>query len=136
WSADGMRGHGGVWTKCALPIHINLNIKPVVPMKSLFFYLILSLLIVGCGQREEVETRQVIIAQQQVAQANRAKEEAEKKAAIALANQKAAEEKAAVESSSSQRIIFGLGVGALLAFFVGVGLGSASRKVAAKASSE
>jgi ABC-type nitrate/sulfonate/bicarbonate transport system permease component len=41
-----------------------------------------------------------------------------------------------MESSSSQRIIFGLGVGALLAFFFGVGLGSSSRKVAAKAGNE
>ena len=67
------------------------------------------------------------------------KQQAEKNAAIALANQKAAEEKAAVEreqaaleKSSSQRIIFGLSVGALLAFLVGIGLGSSSRKTAGK----
>ena len=105
-------------------------------MKSLVLYLMLSLLIVGCGQREEVETRQVIIAQQQLAQAHREKQDAEKKAAIALANQESAEEKAAIESSSSQRIIFGLGVGALLSFFFGIGLGSSARKHAAKVSSE
>mgnify|MGYP007001893351 CR=1 FL=1 len=52
-------------------------------------------------------------------------------AAIALANQKAVEEKAALEKSSSERIIFGLSVGALLAFFIGIGLGSSSRKTAA-----
>lgn len=96
----------------------------------------LSMLLIACGQREEVEPRQIIIAQQQLAQVTKEKQDAEKKAAIALANQKIAEEKAAIESSSSQRIIFGLGVGALLAFFLGVGLGSSSRKVAGKPANE
>lgn len=105
-------------------------------MKRYFLVVILSVLLIACGQREEVEPRQIIIAQQQLAQVTKEKQEAEKKAADALATLKVAEEKAAMESSSSQRIIFGLGVGALLAFFLGVGLGSSSRKVAGKTANE
>lgn len=105
-------------------------------MYRYFLVAFLSMLLIACGQREEVEPRQIIIAQQQIAQANREKQEAEKKAADALATLKVAEEKAAMESSSSQRIIFGLGVGALLAFFFGVGLGSKTRELAGKTVNE
>jgi hypothetical protein len=105
-------------------------------MKRYFLVVIMSVLMIACGQREELEPKQVIIAQQQLVQVTKEKQEAEKKAAIALANQKAAEEKAAIESASSQRIIFGLGVGALLAFFFGIGLGSSARKVAGKPANE
>ena len=73
----------------------------------------------ACAQKEEPTQ----LAQQQV-------KLAEKNAAIALANLKAAEEKAASEKEQSQRIIYGLGVGVLLALFVGIGLGSSARKKA------
>jgi hypothetical protein len=62
--------------------------------------------------------------------------QAEKNAAIALANLKAAEERAALEKAQSQRIIFALGVSALLALFVGIGLGSSARKKADQLSRE
>lgn len=97
---------------------------------------ILSVLLIACGQNEDAEPRQVAIAKQQLAQVTKEKQDAEKKAAVALANQKVAEEKAAIDNSSSQRIIFGLSVGALLAFFFGVGLGSSTRKVAGKPANE
>lgn len=105
-------------------------------MKRYVLYAVLALLLGGCGQKEEAR---VGFAQQQIAKALWEQQQAEKNAAIALANQKAAEEKAALEKSSSERIVFGLSVGALLAFFVGIGLGSSSRKTAtasAKASSD
>ena len=89
-------------------------------MHRLFLVILVALALGGCGQKEEP----TLTVQQQVMQA-------EKNAAIALANLKAAEEKAALEKSSSERIIFGLSVGALLAFFIGIGLGSSSRKTAA-----
>jgi len=99
-------------------------------MNRYVLYAVLALMLGGCGQKEEAR---VVIAQQQAAQAHWAQQQAEKNAAISLANQKAVEEKAALEKSSSERIIFGLSVGALLAFFVGIGLGSSSRKAAASA---
>jgi ABC-type nitrate/sulfonate/bicarbonate transport system permease component len=96
-------------------------------MNRYVLYVVLALLLSGCGRKEEA----IVIAQQQVAKALWEQQQAEKNAAIALANQKAVEEKAALEKSSSERIIFGLSVGALLAFFIGIGLGSSSRKTAA-----
>ena len=85
---------------------------------------VLAILLVGCGQKEEAQTARVAYQQ-----AIKDKEQAEKNAAIALASQEAAEEKAA----NLTRITFGLGIGALLAFFFGVGLGSSSRKLASAA---
>ena len=112
-------------------------------MNRYVLYAVLALLLVGCGQKEEAEAAKVVIAQQQAAKALWEQQQAEKNAAIALVNQKAAEEKAAmereqaaIEKSSALRIIFGLSVGALLAFFSGIGLGSSSRKTAGKASSD
>lgn len=86
-------------------------------MHRFIFLVLVTVLLGGCGQKEELTP----LAQQQVMQA-------EKNAAIALANLKAAEEKAALEKAQSQRIIFALGVGVLLALFVGIGLGSSARK--------
>ncbi len=88
-------------------------------MHRFIFLILVAVLLGGCGHKEEATQ----IAQQQVIQA-------EKNAAIAVANLKAAEEKAALEKAESQRIIFALGVGALLALFVGIGLGSSARKTA------
>jgi hypothetical protein len=48
-------------------------------MYRYFLVAFLSMLLIACGQREEVEPRQIIIAQQQIAQANREKQDAEKK---------------------------------------------------------
>ncbi len=88
-------------------------------MHRFIVLIFVALALGGCGRKEEPTP----LAQQQVMQA-------EKNAAIALANLKAAEEKAALEKAESQRIIFALGVGALLALFVGIGLGSSARKKA------
>lgn len=88
-------------------------------MHRFIFLILVVVLVGGCGHKEEATQ----LAQQQVLQA-------EKNAAIALANLKAAEEKAASEKAESQRIIFALGVGALLALFVGIGMGSSARKKA------
>ena len=94
-------------------------------MHRFIFLILVAVLLGGCGHKEEATQ----IAQHQVIQA-------EKNAAIALANLKAAEEKAALEKAESQRIIFALGVGALLALFVGIGLGSSARKKADQQSRE
>lgn len=96
-------------------------------MNRYVLYVVLALLLGGCGQKDEA----LGIAEQQVAKALWEQQQAEKNAAIALANQKAAEEKAALEKSSSERVILGLSVGALMAFFIGIGLGSSSRKTSA-----
>ena len=110
-------------------------------MNRFVHYAVLALLLVGFGQKEEAETARVVIAQQQATKALWEQQQAEKNAAIALANQKAAEEKAAmdreqaaIEKSSSQRGIFDRPVGAMLGLFIGIGLGSSSRKTAAEAS--
>ncbi len=105
-------------------------------MYRYFLVVILSALIIGCGQQEDAEPQQVTIAKNQATKAIWEKQLAEKNAAIAQANQKAAEEKAAIENSQSHTLIFGLSIGAFLAFFLGVGLGSSSKKQATKVSSE
>ena len=101
-------------------------------MNRYVLYVVLALLLSGCGRKEEA----IVIAQQQVAKALWEQQQAEKNAAIALANLKVAEEKAALEKAVSQRIIFALGVGVLLALFVGIGLGSSARKKADQLSQE
>lgn len=94
-------------------------------MHRFIVLILVALALGGCGQKEEP----TLTVQQQVMQA-------EKNAAIALANLKAVEERAASEKAESQRIIFALGVGALLALFVGIGLGSSTRKKADQLSRE
>lgn len=102
-------------------------------MYRYFLVVILSILIIGCGQNEEAEPRQVTIAKQQATKALWEKQEAQKQLAIALAKQKVAEDQAIEVNTSSQRVIFGLSIGALLAFLGGIGIGSSSRRQAASA---
>ena len=118
----------GVSPRCHAhcPTHPSKH-QTKVHMNRYVLYVVLALLLGGCGQKDEAPG----IAEQQVAKALWEQQQAEKNAAIALANQKAAEEKAALEKSSSERVIFGLSVGALMAFFIGIGLGSSSRKTSA-----
>lgn len=92
-------------------------------MNRYFLCVFLTLLLLGCGANEEVA--EIRLAQQQ--------------AAVAQTKQKAAEEKeAAVRSkaeedrSAAHLLTGGLSIGVLLALLVGVGIGSASKKDAAK----
>lgn len=93
----------------------------------------LSLMLFGCGNKEEAP--EVKDARSQTEAAKKGQAEAEKKAAVALALQRAAEEKAAKEQakaeeekSSSRLVTFGLIIVALLTLFVGIAMGSSARK--------
>jgi hypothetical protein len=88
----------------------------------------------GCGKKEEapspsVVSADVIAAQKSAEESNRKRIEAEQKAAVLEKSARAAED----ASQKYQSIAIGLGVVAVLALLVGIGMGSSARKDAAKA---
>lgn len=92
-------------------------------MSRYFVYAVSVMLLIGCGAKEEAP--EIKLAQQQ--------------AAVAQAKQKTAEEreaavraKAEEDKSAAHLLTGGLSIGVVLALFVGVGIGSASKKDAAK----
>lgn len=102
-------------------------------MNHYVLFVALSLMLFGCGNKEDAPETVAARGQAQTAKARQV--EAEKKAADALALQRAAEEKAALvqakaeeEKSSSQLLTFGLIIVALLTLFVGIAMGSSARK--------
>jgi hypothetical protein len=102
-------------------------------MNRYIFYAVLSLLLVGCGSKED--SPEMLRAQQHASAAIKARQDAENQLAVFVAKLKTAQdnevkqrEQAAIEQSTAQRIIFGLGVVAILALLIGIAVGSASRK--------
>lgn len=102
-------------------------------MNRYVLFVALSLMLFGCGNKEEAS--EVIVARGQAQAAKTGQAEAEKKAAVALALQRAAEEKEAKEviiikekESSWRLLIFGLIIVALLTLFIGIAMGSSARK--------
>lgn len=87
----------------------------------------------GCSQKEEAATAapnpQVVAAQQKVDEANRQRIAAEQKALELEKTKKAAEE----SNQKAQTIAIGLGLAAVIALFVGIGMGSSARRAAASA---
>ena len=102
-------------------------------MNRYVLFIALSLMLFGCGNKEEAP--EVIAARGQAQAAKTGQVEAEKKAAVALALQREAEEKAAKQQakaeddkSSSRLLTFGLIIVALLTLFIGIAIGSSARK--------
>lgn len=102
-------------------------------MNRYVLFVALSLMLYGCGKKEEAP--EVLVAHGQVEAAKKGQAEAEKKTAVALALQRAAEEKAAKEheiieeeKSSSRLLTFGLIIVALLTLFIGIAMGSSAKK--------
>lgn len=96
----------------------------------------LVIVLAGCGKKEEVAAPaapapnpQVIAAQQKADEADRQRVAAEQKAAELEKTKKAAEE----SSQKSQTIAIGLGFAAVIALFIGIGMGSSGRRAAANA---
>jgi hypothetical protein len=105
-------------------------------LKSAIYGLILMGVLAGCGKKEEVAAPaapapnpQVIAAQQKADEADRQRLAAEQKAAELEKTKKAAE----ASSQKSQTIAIGLGFAAVIALFIGIGMGSSGRRAAANA---
>lgn len=102
-------------------------------MKRFNLYcLALVIFLAGCGRKEEapaVPNPQVIAAQQKADEANRQRVAAEQKAAELERTKKSAEE----SSQKFQTIAIGLGFVAVIALFIGIGMGSSGRRAAASA---
>jgi predicted small lipoprotein YifL len=101
-----------------------------IEWSSLAFAFVIVL--AGCGRKEEAPAApnsQVIAAQQKTEEANRQRVAAEQKAAELERTKMAAEE----SSQKSQTIAIGLGFAAVIALFIGIGMGSSGRRAAASA---
>ncbi len=99
-------------------------------LKSAMYSLAVMVCIAGCGQKEEAPPHpQVIAAQQKADEANRQRIAAEQKTLEMEKAKNTAED----ASQKSQTIAVGLGLVAVIALFVGIGMGSSSRRDAASA---
>ena len=97
----------------------------------LLLFALLITLLAGCGKKEDplVPSPQVIQAQQKADDANRQRDLAVQKATELEKSKKAAED----ASQKYQTLAIGLGFAVVVALFIGIGMGSSTRKDAAKA---
>jgi len=100
-------------------------------MKTTHLYcLAFFIALAGCNQKkEDAPNPQVIAAQLKAEEANSQREAAEKKNVELEKTKKAAED----SSQKSQTIAIALGFAAVIALFIGIGMGSSGRRAAAKA---